>query len=188
MPTWHAWMSHTNLSSLDKHHQRIGLVQAITAGNSIITTRLVDAGANPGQRGKDGLTLLSRAVLFGREKLITELVKLGCDTEAYGEDGCTALQYAVGELMNATQPVPADIPEHLQKDAKSLKQESAKTSWVSFHDFTEGTPEIMFLANAEVDVHHLSCVLHPTTFMIQQMLLSVTKFPPTANVKDISPV
>ncbi len=66
-------MSHTHLSSLDQHHQRIDLVQAITAGNNIITTRLVDVGANPGQRGKDGLTLLSRAVLFGGEKLITEL-------------------------------------------------------------------------------------------------------------------
>ena len=84
--------------------------------------------------------------------------------------------------------MPADIPEHLQKDAKSFMQEIAKTSWVSFHDFTEGTPEIVFLANAAVDIHHLSCVLHPITVMIQQMLLSVTMFPPTANVQDISPM
>lgn len=84
--------------------------------------------------------------------------------------------------------MPADIPEHLQKDAKSFKQESVKTSWVSFHDFIEGTPEIVSSANAEVDVHHLSCVLHPISFMIQQMLLSVTKFLPTANVQDISPM
>lgn len=90
--------------------------------------------------------------------------------------------------MKAYQPVPAANPEHLQKDAKSFEQESAKTSWVSFHDLTEGAPEIVFPAIAAVDVHHLSCVLHPMTVMIQQMLLSVTKFPPTANVKDISPM
>ncbi|KAL0044515.1 hypothetical protein WJX82_010436 [Trebouxia sp. C0006] len=84
--------------------------KAITAGNNIITTRLVDVGANPGQRGKDGLTLLSRAVLFGGEKLITELDVTPSFTNS-------VMSFSPGKM----------------EDAKSFEQESAKTSWAIIH-------------------------------------------------------
>lgn len=68
---------------------------AVEAENIEITTRLLDAGADPNQAGISSATPLMLATVTGSETLLTLLLAHGADLHARDQDGWSAVDWAI---------------------------------------------------------------------------------------------
>ena len=70
------------------------LHRAALEGNLDAITTLLNAGANPNARNKDGITSLHWAAIGGSPDAITTLLDAGANLKARNEDGLTSLHGA----------------------------------------------------------------------------------------------
>jgi ankyrin repeat protein len=127
------------------------LLDALEAGDRATTARLLDGGADPLARGRDGTTTLTWAAYHGDVALMKRLVAAGVDVDAANDYGA----YALGEaaVRGATEPIAVLLDAGA--DANRVSAEGETPLMVVARTGNVASARLLVAAGADVNAREL---------------------------------